>query len=196
MDEMGYFCQTLPSALQPLAPGSRFAGPAFPVWGVTNPRVDWDRSVRQVLKCLGDIPREGVMVTETHGDPSSHIGELCVTWLKVRGARGAVIHGGVRDVEYILREQFPVFALHRTPADCTYRWELREWNVPIVVGGVNLAPGDFIVADHDGVICIPQALAAEVLRRGEEVVSTEDQVREAIRGGMLPLEAFDKFGRF
>lgn len=196
MDELGYFHQTLPSGLQPLAQGSRFAGPALPAWGSTSQRVVYDHAVRQIMRCLGEVQPDSVMVVQTNGDSASHMGELCVTWMKARGARGAVIHGGVRDVEYIMREEFPVFALHRTPADCCYRWELKEWNVPVLIADVRIAPGDFIVADADGVICIPQSIALEVLKRGEEVVSTEDHVRSAIRNGLLPMEAYEKFGRF
>ena len=196
MDELGLFHQTLPSSLQPLEFGSKFAGEAFPLWGVSSNRVDWDRSVRRVLECIGDAQPHTVIVTDASGDQSAHLGELCVTWLKARGVRGAVINGGVRDVEYIIREQFPVFARHRTPADCCYRWELKEWNVSVTIGAVRVSPGDFIIADHDGVICIPQAVAKEVLLKGEEVFNTENAIREAVRGGMPPLDAYEKFGRF
>lgn len=196
MDELGLFHQTLPTTLQPLVFGSKFAGVAFPLWGVSNNRVDWDHSVRQVLKCIGDAQPDTVIVTDASGDESAHLGELCVTWLQARGVRGAIINGGVRDVEYIIREQFPVFALHRTPADCCYRWELKEWSVPVTIGEVRVNPGDFIAADHDGVVCVPHGVASEVLLKAEQIFSTENAIRDAVRGGMLPLEAYEKFGRF
>ncbi len=196
MDELGLFNQALPSTLTPLVEGTKFAGVAFPAWGVTNQRVSYDASIRGVLQCLGEALPNSVFVVHAHGDQSSHFGELCATWMKTRGVRGAVIYGGVRDVDFILREKFPVFALHRTPADCCYRWELSEWNVPITIGEVRITPGDILLADHDGVVCVPQSLAEEVLEKAEAVCGTENEIREAVRGGMRPLAAYEQYGRF
>lgn len=196
LDEMGIYHRTLPHTLQPLVPGTKMAGVAFPVYGTPNYKVDYQTSIRKVLTMLGEAPRDAVLVYQTNDSVSAHLGELSVTSLKVRGCRGAVIDGGVRDVEFILREGFPVFARYKTPTDCIPRWELLERNCSIIIGDVRIAPGDVIVADHDGIVAVPKEVAVEVLFKGEEVVNTENQVREMVRRGMMPLEAYERYGRF
>ena len=110
--------------------------------------------------------------------------------------RGAVIDGGARDTEYMLRIGFPVFARYKTPLDVRGRWTLVKWNVPIVIGSTTVHPGDFILGDRDGVVVIPQTIAEEVITKAEEVVSTENEVRAAILKGVLPIDAYHQFGRF
>ncbi|MCS7192921.1 MAG: RraA family protein [Armatimonadetes bacterium] len=196
LDEMGYHHQTLPHYLQPLAKGSKLAGLAFPVFGRPNRRIDYETSIRRILTMLGDVPINSVVIYQTNDLESAHLGELSVTWLKQVGCRGAVIDGGCRDIEYILREEFPVFCRFTTPEDCCWRWELMDYNCPIIIGDVTIRPGDFIVADFDGIVCIPKDISFEVLLKSEEIVNTENLVRKAIREGMKPLDAYEKFGRF
>lgn len=196
LDELGLRHQTLPPALAPLRPGMRFAGPAFPVEGRPNPGADYDRSVRKILTMLGEVPPGHALVSQPNDDSSAYLGELSVTSLKARGCVGAVIDGGCRDVEYTLREDFPVFSRYTTPQDCVPRWDLLAWNTTIVIGGVNVAPGDYVIADLDGVVVIPSDIRDEVLTRSEELVGTESEIRTAIRNGMLPLEAYERFGSF
>ena len=102
---------------------------------------------------LGSVPPGHVSVYETNEDTSAHFGELSATSLASRGCAGAVLDGGVRDAEYILREDFPVFARYVTPQDCVPRWEvLAHGDVTVVIGGVQVAPGDWIVGDRDGLV--------------------------------------------
>ena len=108
-----------------------------------------------------------------------------------------MIDGGARDVDYILREDFPVFARYVTPQDCVPRWELLEHGeVTIVVGGVRVAPGDWIVGDRDGLVIVPGDSVEEILAEAEAKVATESEIRESVRGGALPLEAYERFGTF
>jgi 4-hydroxy-4-methyl-2-oxoglutarate aldolase len=135
-------------------------------------------------------------VYETNDSVAAHLGELSSETAKFRGARGAVIDGGARDTEYMVRLGFPVFCRYRTARDILGRWELQDYNVPIRVGGVPITPGDLVLGDRDGVLIIPQGVAEEVITKAEEVVHTENLVRKAILEGMLPLEAYNKYGRF
>lgn len=197
LDGLGYLQQTLPPALKPLREGMRLAGPAYPVEGRPQPRVDYDTSMRKILDMLGKVPAHHVVVYQTHDAASAHLGELSVTSLKTRGCAGAVIDGGCRDVEHILHEDYPVFARHTTPQDCTHRWELTgHGDVAVVIGGVHVSRGDYVVADRDGIVVIPGDLVERVLREAEAVVSTESEIRRAVRGGMLPLEAYETYGTF
>ena len=197
LDRHGHLQQTLPPELAPLRPGSRLAGPAYPVLGRPHPGHDYDASIRLVLEMLGSVPLGSVAVYQTNDRASAHFGELSATSLASRGCAGAVIDGGTRDAEYILREDFPVFSRYVTPQDCVPRWEvLAHGDVTIVVGGVLVSAGDWIVGDRDGVVVVPAGLVEEVLREAEAKVATEDEIRDLVRSGTLPLTAYERFGTF
>ena len=197
LDRHGCLQQTLPPELAPLREGMRLAGPVYPVLGRPHPGHDYDRSIRLLLEMLGAVPPEHVAVYQTNDRTAAHLGELSVTSLVTRGCAGAVIDGGARDIEYTLREDFPVFARYVTPQDCVSRWELlAHGDVTVVVGGVQVAAGDWVVGDRDGLVVVPGDRVEATLREAEEKVATENQIREAVRGGALPLEAYERFGTF
>jgi 4-hydroxy-4-methyl-2-oxoglutarate aldolase len=197
LDRHGYLQQTLPVELAPLRAGMRLAGPVYPVLGRPHPGHDYDTSIRKVLEMLGSVPAGHVAVYQTNDQTSAHLGELSVTSLASRGCAGAVLDGGVRDADYILREDFPVFARYVTPQDCVPRWELlAHGEVTIFVGGVRVAPGDWIAGDRDGLVIVPGERLEDVLAEAEDKVATENEIRDAVRGGTLPLEAYERYGTF
>ena len=196
LDEMGFRHQVLPHAIQSLVPGQTVAGRALTLRGEPSAIDDPDIVYPPFLKMLGEIRPGDVLTNQANDNVSAHLGELSSETAKFRGARGAVIDGGARDTEYMFRLGFPVFARYKTPLDIRGRWRLVDWNVPIVIGSVAIAPGDLLLGDRDGVIVIPQTIAEEVVTKAEEVVQTEDLVRAAILKGVLALEAYQRFGRF
>ena len=196
LDAHGYRDQTLPPSIRPLEPGMRLAGQAYTVKGKATQTPDYDVALRKVLTMLGDVPAEHVAVYACEHDVSAHLGELSVTSLKTRGVVGCVLDGGCRDVRFILDEGFPVFSRYVTPEDSTWRWALEATQVPVTIGRVTIEPGDWIVADDDGVVVVPQAVAVTVLAEAEEKAATESEIRAAVRDGMPPLEAYDRFGTF
>jgi 4-hydroxy-4-methyl-2-oxoglutarate aldolase len=197
LDRRGLRTQTLPPELVPLQPGMRLAGPVYPIKGRSAQDADYDASIRSVLEMLGSVPPGHVSVYESGDRESAHLGELSVTSLKSRGVVGAVIDGGCRDVELIAREGFPVFSRYTTPQDGTRRWEVvAHGDVEIEIGGVQMKLGDWILADADGIVAIPAAVAPEVVAEAEEKVATENEIRVAIRAGASPLDAFERYGTF
>jgi len=198
LDELGERSRTLPPNLLPLREGTRFAGPAFPVEGVPSVQLDRDASIRGILTMFGEVPAHHVVVYQTHdeGSTAAHLGELSAISLRARGCVGAVIDGGCRDIELILAEDFPVFCRYTTPADAVPRWQIQRWNTAVTIGRVRVEPGDYIVADRDGVVAIPRALLEETIARAEELVSTENEIRKAVRDGVTPLDAYDRYGVF
>jgi 4-hydroxy-4-methyl-2-oxoglutarate aldolase len=197
LDRHGYLQQTLSPELAPLRPGMRLSGPVYPVLGRPHPNRDYDTSIRLVLEMLGSVPPGHVAVYQTNDRASAHLGELSATSLASRGCAGAVVDGGTRDADYILHEDFPVFARYVTPQDCVPRWELlAHGEVTIVVGGVRVAWGDWIVGDRDGLVVVPGERVEEILGEAEEKVATENEIRESIRRGALPLEAYERYGTF
>ena len=68
--------------------------------------------------------------------------------------------------------------------------------MPVSVGQVRIEPGDWVVGDDDGVVVVPNAIAESVLAEAEEKAATESKIRDAVRDGMPPLEAYERFGTF
>jgi len=198
LDEMGLLRQTLPSEIRPLAPDMRLAGYAFTARGRArrgSPR-EKDATLREFLKMLGAVPTESVFVLAAHDTEAAHFGELSAEWFRTRRVRGAVIDGATRDATFITRVRFPTFVRYRSPQDSVPRWRVSDWGQPVTIGGVRVALGDIIVGDADGVVVVPRRVAAEVLLRCEKLVGTEGKVRAAVRKGMTPLAAYEKFGAF
>ena len=198
MDEMGLQRQTLPSAIQPLTPDMRLAGYAFTARGRPHrgtPR-DRDQTLRRFLGMLGAVPADSVLVLAANDSVAAHFGELSAEWFRARHVRGAVIDGATRDAAYLSRLRFPTFVRYRTPQDSVPRWRVSDWGQPLTIGGVRVALGDVIVADLDGVVVVPRRVAHEVATRCEKLVGTENAVRKAVKRGMTPLAAYEKFGSF
>lgn len=196
LDARGFRDQTLPPSIRALARGTRLAGEAFTVRGRPATTSDYDTAIRKVLRMLGEVPAGHVAVYACAQDASAHLGELSVTSLASRGVVGCVLDGGCRDVRFVLEEGFPVFCRYVTPEDSTWRWELAETQVPITIGRVRIEPGDWIVGDDDGVVAVPASIAEEVLEEAEAKAATESEVRAAVRAGVLPLEAYERYGTF
>jgi len=196
LDDLGYERRTLPSSINPLTRDTRMAGIAFPLVGRPDPDPDYEENVRRFLEMLGEAPEHGVLAYETNDEEAAHIGELTTTALSAGGCRGAVIDGGARDVRFILEQGFPVFCRYTTPKDAPPRWHLEDWDVPVRIGEVEVRPGDVLVGDVDGVACVPRGVAEEVLEHAEGMIETESEIREHVREGMAPLEAYDRYGEF
>jgi len=198
MDEMGLLRQTLPHAIRPLTPDMRLAGFAFPARGRPfrgKPR-DRDATLRRFLAMLGAVPSDSVLVLAANDSEAAHFGELSAEWFRTRRVRGAVIDGSTRDAAHISRVRFPTFVRYRTPQDSVPRWRVADWGQPLTIGGVRVGLGDMVVGDLDGVVVVPRRVAQEVLTRCERLITTENRVRTAVRRGMTPLAAYEKFGSF
>ena len=199
LDARGYHDQTLPPSIRTLEAGTRVAGPAYTVKGgpaTNSDGTSYDEAIRKVLAMLGDVPAGNVAVYACGQDVSAHLGELSVTSLKARGVAGCVLDGGCRDVAFIRDEGFPVFTRFVTPEDSTWRWQLEATQVPVTIGRVRIEPGDWIVGDDDGVVAVPRSIAEDVLTEAEAKAATESEIRVAVRDGISPLEAYERFETF
>jgi 4-hydroxy-4-methyl-2-oxoglutarate aldolase len=196
LDEMGYRNQSLSSDIQGLSMDHRVTGIALTVEGQSTASLNQEEIYIPILEMLGGLRQGDVIVCQPHDNVSAHIGELSAETAKYRGARGAVIDGGARDVDYILKLGFPVFCRYRTPRDVAGRWKVISVGQPIRIGTVTIRRGDFIVGDKDGILVIPQEITVQVLQKSEEVVNTENFVRKAVLQGVHPVEAYRKYGRF
>jgi regulator of RNase E activity RraA len=122
-------------------------------------------------------------------------GGLMATAASTRGLGGAVVDAGVRDVDEIRAMGFPVFSRAVCPSSTVGRYVTVDRDVPVTCGGVRVHPGDLIVGDTDGVVVVPRAHAAEVLRIAVGIEETERRMAEAIRRSGSIRKALDEFSR-
>ena len=194
--DVGHAEQVLPSALCPLDPTRTLAGPVFTVSGDLDETLDPHESLLLWTGFLGAAPPGSVVVCQPRDDTVAHMGELSAETLQFRGVRGYIVDGGCRDVSFLLDRGFPVWCRYTTPRDIVGRWAVRDTGEPVQVGGVTVRTGDFVIADRDGVVVVPQHLAVDVVEAAEAVVATENLVRAAILDGVDPQEAYVRFGKF
>jgi regulator of RNase E activity RraA len=194
LDKSGYRHQVLPRDLTPLTNANRVAGPAFT--GQGYPCADTANDDTQTrLKMLDSITPGTVSVWATGGSVDcAHWGEIMSTAARERGCTGAVVDGGVRDVDFINAMGYPVFAKFKCSASSVGRWDIREYQIPIRVGSTVIHPGDFVFGDVDGVVVVPQRLTMEILEKSEVVFERERGMREDLRRGVSVQEAYAKYG--
>ncbi|HKC43409.1 MAG TPA: RraA family protein [Burkholderiales bacterium] len=193
---MGHERVVLPPEIRPLDPAKKVAGPAWTVSG----HIDRTKSAHETLLgwtgLLSKAPRGRVVVCQPQTHEVALMGELSAETLKGKGVLGYVVDGGCRDTGFILEIGFPVFASFFTPSDIVGRWIPDRFGEPITIGAATICDGDYVLGDRDGVVAIPKALAEEVIAKTEAVAQTESKVRTAILGGMDPVEAYLRYGKF
>jgi regulator of RNase E activity RraA len=124
------------------------------------------------------------------------MGELSAEALQSRGVKGYIVDGGCRDNALIRKLQFPVFARLQTPRDIVGAWRVESIGEPIEIEGVEIRTGDFVLADIDGIVLIPEGRTELVISEVAKVMNTENLVRKAILKGISPREAYRRFGKF
>jgi regulator of RNase E activity RraA len=135
-----------------------------------------------------------VMVLED-GEDIAGMGGLMGTAMAARGYAGAVIDGGVRDVAYLRKIGFPVFATGIVPSTSVHHYRFAGAQIPVVCNGVPVNPGDIVVADSDGVAVVPRAQAQPVLSLAQQMDFKEHSMYAVIEQLKSIVEAVKKFGR-
>jgi 4-hydroxy-4-methyl-2-oxoglutarate aldolase len=147
------------------------------------------------LAAIDSCDREGVIVCAAHGSMRSGIwGDLLTGAAMNRGCAGVIVDGAIRDLSKIKSMGFAVFARGTCPYDSRDRQRVIDYDVRIELGGVNVEPGDIIAADDDGIVVVPQHVEASIIQAAWDKAHAENEVREAVRGGMSATEAFNRFG--
>jgi 4-hydroxy-4-methyl-2-oxoglutarate aldolase len=170
--------------LRPAWAGGEAAGTAVTV--LAQPGDNWMIHVA-VEQCRpGDI----LVVGCTADNSDGMFGELLATSLKARGVTGLVIDAGCRDVKALREMGFPVWS-KAISARGTVKATLGAVNVPVVCAGINVEPGDAVVADDDGVVVIWNKHASEVAAKGETRRAEEDIKRKQFASGVLGLDMYN-----
>lgn len=193
---MGHERVVLPPDIKPLDPTLKLAGP---VWTVSG-HIDRTKTRHETLlgwcTLLSKAPPGHVVVCQPNNREVAMMGELSAQTLAARGVLGFVVDGGSRDTGLVLEQRFPVWCSFLTPSDIVARWIPDAYGTPVDIGGVTISTGDWLLADRDGLVIVPKAIAEEVVLRTEEVVSTESDMRKALVGGMDPVDAYNTYGKF
>ena len=199
LDDLGLPDQGLAPGFAPYpATTARLAGWAFTIRGEMTP-YPMDTGDPAKMEACAQLTPGTVSVWSGRGEGVCFFGELISIGMKERGCVGALVDGGVRDVDWIGELGFPVYARYRTPVQSIGRWKVVESGVPVPMPGatvpeVEVTPGDLILADSDGAIVVPAAVAEQVLELAEELQSREVQIRAELADGLSLSEALAKFG--
>lgn len=187
LDKMGYPNVALTSEIRSIAPDMVVFGPALTIQGAP-----YDAS-RQNAVTGFEVFRlkhpDAVWVMATNGHRiSGPWGENSSLSAKMTGARGIVIDGGTRDANAIVAMGFPTFCRYLTPVFGNGRYQMIGYQQPVQIAGqvgetVTVHPGDFVMADRDGVVIIPQALVEDVLVAAEKLEEIEVLLREGLQAG-------------
>jgi regulator of RNase E activity RraA len=174
---------------------AKFAGTAVTVLLKREENHDPD-ALTGMLKAIDSGGGGSVYVMTVQGGADiAGMGGLMGTAMAARGYAGAVVDGGVRDVPQLKRVQFPVYALGPVPSTSVGHYRFAGADVPIVCDGVEVDPGDIIVADQDGVVVVPKAHAADILIKAQELDNSEHSMYPFIEKYRSIVEAVQKFGR-
>lgn len=198
LDTLGYRHQGLHPEFGCLAGGgARLAGWAYTIRGQMTP-YPLGGDPEKMEACAG-VSEGEVTVWAGDGEGVCYFGELIAAGLQERGCVGALVDGGVRDLRWLGRLGFPVYARYRSPVQSIGRWKVNASGIPVALRGattpqVEVSPGDFILGDEDGAIVIPAALVEEVLHGAEALTRQEVEIRRELSAGLTLAEALAKYG--
>lgn len=194
LDELGYRNQAMNERLRPLVNEYVIVGRAKTILAV-DVYYENDNPYEMEIKSLDSIKPGEVAVVCTNQSKNNGIwGELLSTAAKMRGGRGAIVDGLIRDTKKIVELGFPVFCAGFKPVDSRGRGLVVDYDCPVEVGGILVKPGDVIFADRDGIAVIPSQVLHETVQKAVDKVERENNTRRELLEGKLLKDVYEKYG--
>lgn len=172
----------LPATIRPVGPVA--AAVMAPATTITLPRDD-NLGLHELLETCGGGE---LIVVAAAADGAAVLGELMAAFAAARGVRAIIVAGRVRDTDALASMPIAIFAEGATPRRCAKSDPGRR-DVPLTLGDVVIRPGDLVAADADGIVCIPAALADDVIEAAERLAGVESRALVATRDGVPPRAA-------
>jgi 4-hydroxy-4-methyl-2-oxoglutarate aldolase len=195
LDAAGLRSQVLERRLAPLAPGSRAFGRAWTVRFEPSTADDSADPYGEAIDYISAIqPGEIAVIGTGQSNESAFWGELFSAAAIGAGAVGVVTDGNLRDTEKIIGLGFPAFSLSRRPIDYRARMRVTETGGSVRLCGVDVAAGDLVLADDDGVVVVPRAHEDEVLRLARARAAAESTVLRELLAGETLRAVWDRHG--
>jgi 4-hydroxy-4-methyl-2-oxoglutarate aldolase len=171
------------SDLRPIQQDVRIAGAAVTVLSHPGDNI--------MIHAAVEVCQAGDVLVVVNTAPSTHgmFGELLATSLQMRGVRGLVIDAGVRDTSELRAMGFPVWSRH-VSCQGTVKSTAGSVNVPVVLGGLVVNPGDVVCADDDGVVVVPRGDAVWALAQSQARTAKEEQTRARLAAGELGVDFY------
>lgn len=177
-DVLREFClldQALPGHILPLREYRTVAGFAFTVKSSPNVKIRGEMEFRTQM--LDELGEDHFVVWDTSSDSKATLwGGVMTATACGKKVRAACIDGGIRDTHQILEKNFPIFYKYRISNGSLGRCLITNYQIPIKIGDVTIKPGDVVLGDIDGVLCVPRDIAFEVLKRAEEIKANEKEI--------------------
>jgi regulator of RNase E activity RraA len=194
LDELGYRNQAMNEKIRPLSREMIIVGRAKTILAVDVYHTHENPYETEIQSIDSIKPGEVAVVCTNQSQNNGIWGELLSTATRMRGGRGAIVEGLIRDTKKILEMGFPVFCTGCKPVDSKGRGLVIDYDCPVVVGGVPVQPGDVIFADNDGVAVIPAAVLEQTVEMAMLKVERENHTRRELLEGKLLREVYEKYG--
>ena len=175
--------------------GFRLVGVALTVKEITGVLGTYTNEDFKLGVVIDSAQKDDIIVIDNGGQQVSTWGGIASLAAKQRGVAGLVVDGGVRDMDELRESDFPVFSRYVVPTSGKGRVKILSMNTVVKIDGIRVRPGDIIVGDGTGIVCIPIEVAEEVMNKAKRMDEQDKEAIEEIRGGMTFTEALRKYAK-